>query len=89
MSCTNIKYALEDHNLLDEEIRKTNMDWTLVRAVRLDFGEQRVRKEVEVLDGKGVGMGVSDSVDVASVARFLVRVAVEGSYGRSAVVVRS
>jgi len=37
MGWTNIKYALEDHGLVDKEIRMTKMDWTLVRATRLQF----------------------------------------------------
>ena len=40
---TKVKYALEDHGLVDE-IRLTRMDWTLVRvmrAVRLQFGDQK------------------------------------------------
>src|SRR5271168_507368 len=38
---TNVKYALEDHGLVDKEIRLTKMDWTLVRAVRLQFDDQK------------------------------------------------
>jgi hypothetical protein len=90
MGWTNIKYALEDHNLMDQEIRLTRMDWTLVRAVKLQHDEQNSdspKKELRTLDSKGQGMSVSDSADVASIARFLVKVAVEGLYVNSAVVV--
>ncbi|QGI61246.1 hypothetical protein CEK26_005213 [Fusarium fujikuroi] len=88
MGWTNIKYALEDHNLLDKEIRSTGMDWTLVRAVRLEFGKE-TDKEVETLGSAGEGMGMSDSVTPNSVARFLVKVAVERSFVKEAVVVRN
>jgi putative NADH-flavin reductase len=88
MGWTNIKYALEDHNILDKEIRATKMEWTLVRAVRLEFGDEKETKEVQTLDCRGTGMRMSDSVGIVGVARFLVQVAVEGTYVRSAVVVR-
>jgi nucleoside-diphosphate-sugar epimerase len=92
MGWTNIKYALEDHNLVDKELRLTKMDWTLVRASRLEFDDPKKKpadtKEVQTLDSKGDGMRMTDSVRVSSVARFLVKVAVEGLYIKSAVVVR-
>ncbi len=93
MGYTNIKHALEDHNLVDKEIRLTKLDWTLVRASRLEFddpkkGKTTEAKEVQTLDSKGTGMRMSDSVSVASAARFLVKVAVEGLYIKSAVVIR-
>lgn len=87
---TNVKYALEDHNLVDKEIRSTKMDWTLVRAVRLEFEDQKhtgQNKEVRTLGSEGVGMSMTDSVSVVKVARFLVKVAIEGLFVQSAVVV--
>ena len=92
MGWTNIKYALEDHGLVDKEIRLTKMDWTLVRAVRLEFDspDQKptdTKTDVKTLGGNGEGMGMTDSVNVASAARFLVKVAVEGLFVKSAVVV--
>ncbi|KAF4454863.1 hypothetical protein F53441_2733 [Fusarium austroafricanum] len=88
MGWTNIKYALEDHNILDKEIRQTNMDWTLVRAVRLEFGKE-VETEVETMGSAGEGMGMSDFATPDSVARFLIKVAVEGSFVKEAVVVKN
>lgn len=92
MGWTNIKYALEDHNLVDAEIRKTTMDWTLVRAVRLEFNDLKSlndkAKDVELLGSAGDGMTISDSVHITSVSRFLVQVAVEGLFVKEAVVVR-
>lgn len=92
MGWTNIKYALEDHGILDEEIRQTEMNWTLVRAVRLEFDDQKhktpdTKADVRTLGSDGEGMRMTDSVNVASVARFLVKVAVEGRFVQSAVVV--
>lgn len=87
---TNVKYALEDHGLVDQEIRLTKMDWTLVRAVRLQFDDQKstdMKTEVRMLGSKGDGMSMMDSVNVTSVASFLVKVAVEGLFVKSAVVV--
>ncbi|RGP71770.1 nad-dependent epimerase dehydratase [Fusarium sporotrichioides] len=88
MGLTNIKYALEDHNLLDQEIRTTNMNWSLVRPVKLDH-ENNSTLEIETLGGLGVGMTMKDSVTPASVAKFLVKIAVEGLYVKEAVVVRN
>ena len=92
MGWTNVKYALEDHGIVDKEIRLTKMDWTLVRAVRLEFDDPKpkatdAKMDVKTLGSKGDGMRVADSVSVASVARFLVKVAVEGLFVQSAVVV--
>ena len=87
---TNVKYALEDHGLVDKEIRLTKLNWTLVRAVRLEFDDQKLtgtKKDVKMLGSKGDGMSMTDSVSVTSVARFLVKVAVEGLFIQSAVVV--
>jgi len=94
---TNVKFALEDHGLVDKEIRSTKMDWTLVRAVRLEFDDIKKQKptgadtkavDVQTLGSEGVGMRMTDSVSVASAARFLVKVAVEGLFIKDAVVIR-
>lgn len=89
MSWTNIKYALDDHELVDKEIRLTEMKWTLVRAVRLQFeeGKSAQTKSVRTLGSSGDGMSISDTVSTASVAGFLVKVAVEGLFSKTAVVV--
>jgi hypothetical protein len=61
-----------------------------VRAVRLQFDEQKstdTKRDVRTLGSKGVGMSMTDSVSVTSVASFLVKVAVEGLFIQSAVVV--
>ncbi|KAM0226799.1 hypothetical protein ACHAPO_012065 [Fusarium lateritium] len=88
MGLTNIKYALEDHNLLDQEIRTTKMEWTLIRPVRLDH-DNNSTLEIETLGSSGVGMTMKDSITPASAAKFLVQVAVEGLYIKEAVVLRN
>lgn len=97
MGWTNIKYALEDHDLVDKEIRLTKMQWTLVRAAKLKFDDPQKEQEQEQTDAKGdvetlgsdgVGMRLSDSISVSSAARFLVKIAVEGSFINKAVVIR-
>lgn len=94
MAYTNIKYALEDHNLVDKEIRLTKMNWTLVRASRLTFDDPKqkpidTKMKVQTLGSSGDGMRLSDSISVSSVAGFLVRIAVEGTFIKSTVVVRN
>ncbi|OAA77689.1 NAD(P)-binding domain protein [Akanthomyces lecanii RCEF 1005] len=85
---TNVKHALEDHNILDQEIRRTKMNWTLVRPVRLDFDKEDIGKgDVRTLGSDGRGMRMSDSVTVPAVARFLVRLATEGLFVRESIVV--
>ncbi|TVY91576.1 hypothetical protein LAWI1_G002893 [Lachnellula willkommii] len=90
LSWTNVKYALEDHGLVDKEIWLTKMHWTLVRAVRLQLDDQKptdAKTNVRTLGSKGGGLSVADSLSIASVASFLAKVAVEGLFGQSAVVV--
>jgi hypothetical protein len=94
VSMTNVKYGFRDHDLLDQEIRATDMDWTLVRAPRLEYDSPEsssklgTGRDVQTLDGSGVGMAMSDKVHVASAAKFLVKVAVEKLYIKEAVVIR-
>jgi hypothetical protein len=69
------------------------MDWTLVRASRLQFDDMEqqpisTKKDVQTLDSNGEGMRMTDSVSVSNVSRFLVRVAVQKLFIKSAVVVR-
>ncbi|KAF7547650.1 hypothetical protein G7Z17_g7582 [Cylindrodendrum hubeiense] len=66
MGWTNIKYALEDHGLVDKEIRLTKMDWTLVRASRLQFDNLKqkptdTKADVQTLGSNGEGMRMTDS----------------------------
>ncbi|KAK0710334.1 hypothetical protein B0T26DRAFT_743413 [Lasiosphaeria miniovina] len=95
MGSTNIKYALEDHNIVDSEIRKTKMDWTLVRASRLRFEEQDETSmtmkttDIKILDSVGFGMRISDSIHIGQVAGFLIKVAIEGLYIKRAIVIKN
>jgi len=89
MGWTNIKLAVEDHNLVDKEIRETGLDWTLVRASRLEYEDAKQKTaDVQTLDGAGVGMRMTDSVSVTSAAGFLIKAAVEGLFVNKAVVIR-
>ena len=93
MGWTNINYALEDHGFVDKEIRLMKMDWTLVRASRLQFDDPKqmptdTKTDAQTLGSKGDGMRMTDSVSVSSVTRFLIKVVVEGLFIKSAVVVR-
>ena len=90
MGLTNIKFALEDHGIVDKEIRSTKLDWTLVRAVRLDFGESTTGNkgnDVRILGSDGSGMGMMDSVNVRDAALFLIKAVTDGSFLRQAVVI--
>ncbi|KIW77025.1 hypothetical protein Z517_09471 [Fonsecaea pedrosoi CBS 271.37] len=85
------KYLLEDYGLVDEEIRRTKMDWTLVRAVRVQYHDSmppNQKLDVQTLGSNGEGMGLADCVSVVNLARFMVKVAAEGLFVREAVVVR-
>ena len=89
---TNIKYALKDHAILDEEIRRTKMDWTLVRATRLEYNDPKDKvdaKAVKTLGSSGKGMGMMDCINTSSTAKFLVKTAVEGLYIKEAVVIKN
>jgi len=94
MGWTNIKYALEDHSILDKEIRLTKMEYTLVRPCRLEYDDPKqkksadTQKDVHTLGSNGAGLRMTDSTTVQSAARFLVKVAVEGLYIKGAVVIR-
>ncbi|KAI0161448.1 hypothetical protein GGR57DRAFT_358642 [Xylariaceae sp. FL1272] len=90
---TNVKYTIEDHNLVDKEIRSTNLDWTLVRPLRLVFDEVPEKSTNEKTDmvtmgSNAEGMRITHSAKISSVAKFLVRAAVEGRFIKQAVVVR-
>ena len=87
MGWTNIKHALEDHGIVDREMRlRSQMEWTLVRPVRLRFDDQ-VKGTVRTLGNAGEKMRMSDLVGTRDVARFMVEVAVEGRFVREAVAV--
>lgn len=87
---TNVKYALEDYTLVDKEIRLAGMDWTLIRAVKLQFDDKKpidTQTDIRTLGSKGEGMSLNDKISVISVANFLVKVGSEGLFVQNAVVV--
>jgi nucleoside-diphosphate-sugar epimerase len=73
MGYSNIKYTLEDHNLLDTEIRGSGMDFTLVRPTRLEYDEKVKMVKTYGSDGKGHGM--MSSMTTGTAANFLAQVA--------------
>lgn len=70
MSCSNMKYAYEDHNLVDQEMRTSGMDYVLVRPTRLVYGEDV--KPVKNLGNEGKGQSFMSSTTTGSLAVFLV-----------------
>ena len=66
---TNMSAQFQDHNLVDEETRGSQLDWVLVRPVMLK-GEEAL--PVKELGDTGEGVSFMPSISRASVARFLV-----------------
>lgn len=81
---TNMKYQMEDHNAVDAEIRKSGVDFVLVRPAMLTEGPEA---EVKVHGDDGKGSGFLPKISRESVAGFLMK-AVQGSefIGRSPVI---
>jgi uncharacterized protein YbjT (DUF2867 family) len=65
---TNVAYAYKDHDEVDAIVRKSDVDWTLIRPVMLD--EKDEAKEVKVFGELGVGAPKFGSISRQSVALF-------------------
>jgi putative NADH-flavin reductase len=76
MSHSNMKFSYDDHNLVDSELRKSGINFTLVRPARLVFNEEV--KHIRELGEDGRGLGLLAAITSGSVAKFLVDAA-EGS----------
>jgi len=72
---TNVRVAMDDHNALEEVVRKSGLDWTLVRPYQLD--EEEKKKDIKLYGEKGEGAGWMPTISRASVALFLVEECVE------------
>jgi len=72
ISYTNMAKQFNDHNLVDSEIRKSGLDWTLVRPAMLN-GEEAL--PVKIMESDGKGAGFMPSVSRESVAVFMVQAA--------------
>ena len=70
MSWSNMRYAYEDHNLVDQEMRTSGMEFVLVRPTRLIYEEDV--KPVKNLGNEGKGQGLLSSTTIGSLAVFLV-----------------
>jgi putative NADH-flavin reductase len=80
---TNLSYTYADHNLVDAEIRTTDTDWTLLRAVALNDKGATGKVAVTDLDGPRPSLFISR----ADVARFAVDAIDDGRYIREAPII--
>lgn len=69
MRKTNMAHTYEDHDLVDQEMRQTGLDWVLVRPTMLKDDEA---KPVKVFGNTGEGVGMLYSTTRMSVANFIV-----------------
>lgn len=66
---SNLGLAYKDHEEVDEIVKKSKSDWTLVRPVVMT---EKEKQNVKCLEDDGKGAGMSASISRASVAAFLV-----------------
>ena len=85
MHYTNIKPTLDDHNLVDQEMKKSEMEYTLVRPTRLAYDD--VVKPMKTCGSDGKGLGLTASTTTGTAARFLVEVAESGDYKGEAIAI--
>ena len=81
---TNMSAQFQDHNLVDEETRGSQLNWVLVRPVMLK-GEEAL--PVKELGDKGEGVSFMPSISRASVARFLVNAVENDEWNRKSPVI--
>ncbi|KAI9871128.1 MAG: hypothetical protein M1830_003286 [Pleopsidium flavum] len=79
---SNMLYSFEDHNLVDQEMKKSGMDYVLARPTRLTIGEAKPVKSFGN-SGQGVGMSISRK----SVAVFLVDAVEKSTWDRTTPVI--
>lgn len=81
---TNMKYQMEDHNVVDAETRDSGVDFVLVRPAMLTEGSEA---EVKVHGDDGQGSGFIPKISRESVAGFIVKAAQGSEFvGRSPVI---
>ncbi|KAH8593805.1 NAD-dependent epimerase/dehydratase-like protein [Bisporella sp. PMI_857] len=68
ISHTSLGISYKDHDIVDREVKGTELEWVLVRPNRLTDGENKV---VKVFDDAGKEMGGLMSISRSSVASFL------------------
>ncbi|KAF7886172.1 hypothetical protein EAF00_010275 [Botryotinia globosa] len=72
MKKSNMYLQYDDHNLVDKEIRASDINYVLARPARLEEGEA---KAVKVYGNKGMGIAMMASITRESVANWLVNAA--------------
>lgn len=65
---SNIRYAYEDHDRQEEEVRKSDLEWTIVRPVGLSNSKRSER----IYEYVGVGRKPGWMISRKSVARYMV-----------------
>jgi hypothetical protein len=78
-SKSNMKFQIEDHGLVDSKVKKSGMDFVLVRPVMLAEGEAKPIKDHGDL---GEGVGMMANITRKSVAGFLVDAAEMGKWDK-------
>lgn len=81
---TNMKYQFEDHDLVDAEVKKSGVDYVLVRPVMLVEGDTQTVKE---FGNEGLGVGIMSKITRRTVANFLVDAAEKSSWDRTTPVI--
>lgn len=73
---TNVAFAYRDHDEVDGIVRKSEVEWTLVRPVMMD--EKTEAKEVKVFGELGIGAPKFGSISRESIAVFVVEECLNG-----------
>lgn len=81
---SNLGLAYKDHEEVDEIVKKSKSDWTLVRPVVMT---EKEKQNVKCLEDDGKGAGMSASISRASVAAFLVDAAEGDKWARTTPVI--
>ena len=82
---SNMSYQMDDHNVVDREIRGfEDLDWALVRPAVLKGGDGAPVKE---FGEQGKGVGLFHGITRASVAAFMIDLVEQGNWSKSAVVI--
>ncbi|KAK7191950.1 hypothetical protein DPSP01_013792 [Paraphaeosphaeria sporulosa] len=86
MKKSNMIYQYDDHNLVDQEVRASGVNYVLVRPSRLEEGEARPVKE---WPGAGKGVPLMGACTRATAAKFLVDAAESTTWDNTAPVITS
>lgn len=81
---SNMSFQWEDHNLVDQEMKKSGMDYVLVRPTRLTEGGVQ---PVKLHGNTGSSAGASAAISRKSVAAFLVDAVEKSTWDRTTPVI--